>query len=88
VHAPITFYRVPNCVGADIGFQAEPADGEHPETLDLIYNEFIQDWVLLALRYLGINYGEENTRAALGGKTFTDVISDWVGEHWDCEDED
>ena len=85
VHAPITFYRVPNCVGSDIGFKAD--DDEHPETLDLIYNEFIQDWVLLALRYLGINYGEENTRVALEGKTFTDVISDWVGEHWECEGE-
>lgn len=93
VHAPITFYRVPNCVGAEIGFssasETNRADGEtgHPDTVDLIYNEFVQDWVLLALRYLGVRYGAENTRAALGGKTFTEVISEWVGEHWGCEEE-
>ena len=36
---------------------------------------------------LGINYGEENTRAALEGTTFTDVISTWVEKNWDCKDD-
>ena len=51
----------------------------------MIYNEFIQDWVLLALRYLGVKYEKEDTKATLDDKTMTDVISDWVGEHWACE---
>lgn len=86
VHQPITFYSVPNCVASNIGFEPEIKEKEeHPETLDMIYNEFIQDWVLLALRYLGINYGEENTRVALEGRTFTDVISDWVQGNWECD---
>ena len=84
LHRPIQFYSVPNCVGSDIGFDA---NGEKtPKTVDVVYNEFIQDWVLLALRYLGVRYGEENTRSALEGKSMTDVISDWVGEHWKCNE--
>lgn len=82
LHQRIQFYNVPNCIGTNIGFN----DDEKPDTLDLVYNEFIQDWVLLALRYLGVRYGLENTRTALEGKTMTSVISEWVGKHWECKD--
>lgn len=84
IHEPIKFYDVPNCVASNIGF--DPADGaDPPETVDIVYNEFVQDWVLLALRYLGVKYDKENTQSTLKGKTMTDVISDWVGENWKCE---
>ena len=82
IHEAIRFYDVPNCIGANVDFDS--SSGE-PETVDLIYNEFIQDWVLLALRYLGVKYEKEDTKATLDDKTMTDVISDWVGEHWACE---
>jgi 2',3'-cyclic-nucleotide 2'-phosphodiesterase (5'-nucleotidase family) len=83
IHAPIRFYDVPNCVASNVGF--DPVDGaDPPETVDLIYNEFIQDWVLLALRYLGVKYEKADTEETLEGKTMTDVISDWVGEFWGC----
>lgn len=84
IHERIKFYDVPNCVGASVNF--DPADKTGaPEKIDLVYNEFVQDWVLLALRFLGVKYEKEDTRSALDGKTMTDVISDWVGEHWKCE---
>jgi 2',3'-cyclic-nucleotide 2'-phosphodiesterase (5'-nucleotidase family) len=83
IHSRIQFYDVPNCVAANIGF--DPADGaDPPEIVDLVYNEFVQDWVLLALRYLGVNYAKEDTQSTLDGKTMTDVISDWVGVNWKC----
>jgi hypothetical protein len=83
IHAPIRFYDVPNCVASNVGF--DPADGAAPpETVDLVYNEFVQDWVLLALRYLGVTYEKADTEETLEGKTMTDVISDWVGEFWGC----
>ncbi|KAF2487613.1 Metallo-dependent phosphatase-like protein [Neohortaea acidophila] len=84
IHQPIKFYAVPNCVGSEIGFSSS-ADST-PESVDLIYNEFVQGWVLLALQYLGVSYGVENTRSALEGKSMTDVIKDWVGENWQCEE--
>jgi 2',3'-cyclic-nucleotide 2'-phosphodiesterase (5'-nucleotidase family) len=83
IHAPIRFYDVPNCVASNVHF--DPADGaDPPETVDLVYNEFIQDWVLLALRYLGVKYEKADTEETLEGKTMTDVISDWVGREWGC----
>ncbi|KAK4541152.1 hypothetical protein LTR36_008226 [Oleoguttula mirabilis] len=90
IHQAIQFYDVPNCIGADIGFSsATPTTSVGtPETVDLVYNEFIQDWVLLALRYLGQTYAKEETREALEGKTMTDVISEWVHGHWGCDDKD
>ena len=88
IHKPIKFYSVPNCVATNIGFSPDSDDDEEmPETLDIVYNEFIQDWVLLALRYLGVDYGEENTRVALEGRTLTGVIEGWVAGHWECEEE-
>ena len=85
IHEPIRFYDVPNCVGADIGFS--PTAAAELESVDLVYNEFIQDWVLLALRYLGLTYEKAATSGALQGMTMTDVISGWVGEHWNCGDQ-
>ncbi|KAF4550906.1 Calcineurin-like phosphoesterase-like protein 10 [Elsinoe fawcettii] len=48
IHAPIRFYHTPNVVGSNVKIdEASP-----PETVDLIYNEFIERWIILALRYL------------------------------------
>ncbi|TKA69133.1 hypothetical protein B0A55_08489 [Friedmanniomyces simplex] len=85
VHQAIQFYDVPNCIGVDVGFSS--MSGEKPEMVDLVYNEFIQDWVLLALRYLGKTYAKGETEGALGGKTMTEMISEWVGGHWGCEED-
>ncbi|KAK6408126.1 hypothetical protein LTR95_018464, partial [Oleoguttula sp. CCFEE 5521] len=87
VHASIRFYDVPNCISAAVKFDPASEDSL-PETVDLVYNEFIQDWALLALRYLGKKYEVAQTEEALGGKTMTSVISEWVGEHWVCGKEE
>lgn len=79
-HSPITFYRVPNCIQAPIGFELGNVDDEK-EVVDLVYNEFIQPWVLLALEYLGHKVSEKDT-APFVQKTMTDVLSEWVGENW------
>ncbi|KAK1038629.1 hypothetical protein LTR33_016075, partial [Friedmanniomyces endolithicus] len=85
VHQAIRFYDVPNCIGIDAGYSTTTV-GDTPETVDLVYNEFIQDWVLLALRFLGKTYAKGDTEESLGGKTMTNVISEWVAEHWECEE--
>ena len=94
IHAPIKFYNVPNCIGVNIGFDDDDLPNSKkdddrnnpPEDVNLIYNDFIEDWVLLALRYAGVRYGAENAAPALDGKTLTDVISDWVAENWPCDE--
>jgi hypothetical protein len=85
VHSEIQFYSVPNCIQAAIGFSDD--DDHAPETVDLIYNEFIQKWILLALEYTGQKYTSDDTKSWDEGKSFTDIMTEWVEEHWGSEDE-
>jgi hypothetical protein len=80
VHSEIKFYSVPNCIQSIIGFKAN--DDKLPETVDLMYNEFIQKWVLLALEYLGQKHTSDDTKSWADGKSFTDIMTDWVEEKW------
>jgi hypothetical protein len=82
LHSPIAFYSVPNCIQATVGFDIE----DPPETVDLVYNEFLQPWILLAMKYLGQKYEENDVRVYLDGKSFTEVISEWVKENWQVEE--
>ena len=100
VHSPITFWNVPNAFQTAIGFslddasgasEASPVEGstlddKEEETVDVVYNEFIQPWILLALEYLGMKVKEEDTGVYLEGKTMTDVMVEWVEGNWgkDC----
>lgn len=99
VHQPIKFYNVPNCIGSNVSFPApeyaaafgpvdfRPVHISLPEKVDLVYNEFIENWILLALQYLGEPREQKDTSAVLAGKTMTDVISDWIknSPEWICE---
>ncbi|KAG8626963.1 hypothetical protein KVT40_005908 [Elsinoe batatas] len=80
IHAPIRFYHTPNVIGSNV----EIDDANPPETVDLIYNEFIERWIVLALRYLG----EKRSRPGelLGdGRSLTTFISSWIQAHWPCD---
>jgi 2',3'-cyclic-nucleotide 2'-phosphodiesterase (5'-nucleotidase family) len=83
IHSAIKFYNVPNCIQSTVGFKLD--DEHEPDTVDLIYNEFIQKWVLMALEYMGQQYDSEDTETWGGGKRFTDMMTDWVEEHWQGE---
>ena len=87
IHEPITFYNVPNCIQADVGFSESNERSQEVETVDLMYNEFIEKWVLLALEYLGEKRGLEDTQAFDDGKSFTDIMTEWVEEHWATEND-
>ncbi|KAL8904965.1 MAG: hypothetical protein Q9207_002918 [Kuettlingeria erythrocarpa] len=93
IHTPIKFYRVPNAFEARIGFpeispqnaEAQDIGAEDPEIVDLVYVDFIQRYVLLALEFLGAEYKEGDTEAYMEGMTMTDVISGWVEGNWKGE---
>ncbi|KAI7139551.1 calcineurin-like phosphoesterase, partial [Hortaea werneckii] len=67
VHVPIRFFDVPNCVGSRVFFppnttttddpawpEQQPASSlASPEKVDLVYNAFIEPWILSALELLG-----------------------------------
>ncbi|KAL2183241.1 hypothetical protein L209DRAFT_758736 [Thermothelomyces heterothallicus CBS 203.75] len=81
VHAPVNFYVVPNCVQAEVEF---PTDGE-PETVDLVFLDFITPWVLMALRLLGGEYRQKDVQPYIEG-TLTELMTGWIEKNWpkDC----
>ena len=102
IHAPITFYRVPNCIESRIAFPPTTSpetetkiNNAHtptsiqpeaePASIDLIYVDFIESYILLALKFLGTDYEEGNTEVYMRGETLTSVIAEWVRENWRCE---
>ena len=92
IHAPITFYRVPNCLESRIDFppatsvdSKDPAAAADPASVDLIYVDFIESYILLALKFLGTDYEEKDTDIYMAGWDMTRVIAEWVKGHWDCE---
>jgi hypothetical protein len=80
IHSPIQFYAVPNCVGKDVNIKHD----ENPGVVDVAYNEFIEDWVILALKYLGQGYEKEQAEKQFEGRSVTELLSEWVAEHWPC----
>lgn len=81
VHSPINFYRVPNVVQSKLSF---PKDGE-PEKVDVVYIDFIQPWILVALSFLGETRTSADT-LSYRSETLTDLMASWIKEHWrsDC----
>ncbi len=77
VHEPLSFYNVPNCIQAEVGF---PKEGE-PEKVDVVYLDFIQPWILLALKFSGGDYGEEHVDIYRNG-TFTEHMETWIKDNW------
>ncbi|KAI9652547.1 MAG: hypothetical protein M1831_006738 [Alyxoria varia] len=105
LHSAIPFFRVSNCIeslvdfpnefaSASFGSKAGSNAAHEPKEVLVVYNAFIQNYILAAYEFL--------TGEALSGvrdteiwtidnhdKTLTEVISKWVQENWqkdgDCE---
>lgn len=86
LHAPITFYRVPNAIESRIGFPTSAATGDSadPVSVDIVYVDFIESYILLALKFLGTDYAERDTKVYMDGRDMTGLIAEWVHEHWKC----
>ena len=80
-HAPISFYRVPNCIQSEIFL---PTDKE-PQTVDLVFIDFIQPWVLQALAFSGSVHSVDDVES-YRPETLTELISAWIKKNWrqDC----
>ena len=91
IHTPIQFYRVPNALESRVGFppgatadSKESTDPVYPVSVDLVYMDFIESYMLLALKFLGTDYAEGDTDVYVRGRDMTDLIAQWVQEHWEC----
>ena len=97
LHSPIKFYRVPNCLESRVDFPPAPSflpsslssfSGKataDPTSVDLVYVDFIESYVLLALRFLGTDFAEGDTEAYMEGRDMTGLIAEWVKGNWPCE---
>jgi hypothetical protein len=81
IHQPIKHYATPNCVQAQIAF---PEEGD-PETVDLVFIDFVQPWMIPALKFSGGDYNDEDVQDYVEG-TFTNLTSSWIEKNWsgDC----
>jgi len=88
LHSQISFYNVPNCIEARVGTTESTADDQEGpvEKVDLIYLEFIEPWILLALRFLGTDYQLSDANPYMEKKDFTSLIAEWVQMNWPCEE--
>ncbi|KAK3330485.1 Metallo-dependent phosphatase-like protein [Apodospora peruviana] len=85
VHSVIDFYAVPNCIQTEIG--VPEGEEDKPDSVDLVFVDFIQPWVLLALKFSGgEQYGNKDVRPFIDGKTFTELMEEWIKKNWrqDC----
>jgi 2',3'-cyclic-nucleotide 2'-phosphodiesterase (5'-nucleotidase family) len=78
-HAPISFYRVPNIIQSQID---PPSQGETPELIDVVYIEFIERWILLAFRFLDLDYSIKDTAVYMEGENLTTLLAKWVTANW------
>jgi 2',3'-cyclic-nucleotide 2'-phosphodiesterase (5'-nucleotidase family) len=79
VHSPVSFYRVPNCIQSIVSPHSQNLENEN---VDLVFNEFIQAYVLLALRFLGLEYSDHDVHEYMDGVAFTEVLADWISKNW------
>lgn len=79
VHAPISFYRVPNVIQAQIDPPSQIGD---PETVDVVYIDFIQPWLLLAFKFVDLDYTVKDTAIYMEGENLTTLLAKWVTANW------
>lgn len=84
LHSPIKFYNVPNCIQAS-SFDA--ASTTTPEKVDLVYIDFVEPWIAIAGRLVGVDKSVLEKREWYLEKevTLAKVLEEWVGENWKCE---
>ncbi|TQS33144.1 hypothetical protein Golomagni_06521, partial [Golovinomyces magnicellulatus] len=81
VHKPLKFYRVPNVVQSEINF---PTDGE-PETVDVVFIDFVEPWLIPALKFAGGDYSHDDVKEYMEG-SMTGKLAEYIKNNWsnDC----
>ncbi|KAL4923339.1 metallophosphoesterase family protein [Aspergillus undulatus] len=81
VHSTIGFYQIPNCINA-LTFDTGSAV---PESVDLVYIDFIEPYVALAAKFAALDIDvPQESDVYMPSITLTDLIVDWVKANWAC----
>ncbi|PWY96789.1 Ser/Thr protein phosphatase family [Aspergillus sclerotioniger CBS 115572] len=83
VHSRIPFYHVPNCIQA-LASSDTPAT---PDTVDLVYIDFIESDVAMAATFAGLTVDfTHDSDVYMPSTTLTTLISDWIKDNWACDE--
>ncbi|KAJ9607972.1 hypothetical protein H2200_008051 [Cladophialophora chaetospira] len=81
IHSQISFYRVPNCIQSTVN-PDQIGMNDDGIVVDVVFNEFIEPWILLALKFLGLDYTEGDVDKYMPEENLTTLIAKWVSENW------
>lgn len=86
IHSTIYYYTVPYFIQSQIDFPKTTAARKQevdPENVDIVFVDFIQPLILLALKSLGIEYHAVNdVDAYMEGMTIISLLAQWVQRNW------
>ena len=85
VHSDIFRYKLPQVMETRVDWPLD--DNVTVTNVDVVYNGFIEGWVLHALNFLGSPHNSSSTSPYMEGTSLTTVIADWVGSNWPCGEE-
>ncbi|KAI1434125.1 ser/Thr protein phosphatase family [Xylaria sp. CBS 124048] len=77
IHSPIKFYKVPNCIQSQAAFPKST----DPETVDLVFIDYTQPWIIPALKFSGGDYSTDDVKL-YSNQTLTEVVAGWAKQHW------
>lgn len=87
IHSPISFYSLPNCIQAFIPTEKSEDHPTKSETVDLIYLEFLEPFIDVAARFVGLDFDiKKDTAEYKPGSGLRSVIVDWVEKNWNCDE--
>lgn len=82
IHSPISFYRVPNCIQALVS----PNSSVAPDTVDLVYIDFIERYITLAAKFASLDIDvPRNSDVYMPSMSMTNLILGWVKDNWKCD---
>jgi hypothetical protein len=81
-HIPYPTFGPPNVVCATVALPTST-----PTLIDVVYNEFMEKAVLDGLKGVRSSYSSTDTRSALGGKSLTTIVAEWVRRKCLCPKE-
>jgi len=86
IHSEIQFYSVPNVFESRVGTLIKDPEGKEVPVpkVDLVYLQYIEPYVLEALKFFGGEYNEMDTKPYVD-KDMNEYIREWVGDNWKCD---
>ncbi|KAJ6153754.1 hypothetical protein N7470_006713 [Penicillium chermesinum] len=82
IHSPVSYYEVPNVFQALLSAD----ESSPPETVDLVYIEFVEPYLALAAKFARLDADiPKESEEYMPSMGMTELIIDWVQKHWKCE---